>query len=438
MTTSRVLVVGSGGREHALAWRLARDADVSEVLVAPGNDGMGRSFRRLALDEKDGAALVEACRRERIDLVVIGPEAPLAAGVADTLSSASIATYGPSGAAARLESSKWLAKGAMWEAGVATAQAERHTSFAEARAALGSFSPPWVIKADGLAAGKGVLVTSSREEAEAFSRDCLEGARFGASGRVVLIEQFLDGEELSLMAVCDGRDFTILPGARDYKRALDGNAGPNTGGMGAYAPAAAADAALMEEVATRVVRPVLDTMTRRGAPFGGTLYAGLMLTATGPKVLEFNVRFGDPETQVVMPLLDGSFARLLASAAAGRLDPTAVRPSCECAVAVALVDDGYPDAVQGGGTLLGLDRAAERHGVTVFHAATKWDGKEWRVSGGRAAYVVATAPTREAAREKAYATVADVGGEGWRCRRDIAADGSMAAVARPATGAGGA
>lgn len=437
MTTSRILVVGSGGREHALAWRLARDPEVSEVLVAPGNHGMGRTFRRLPLDEKGGAMLVEAARRERIDLVVVGPEAPLAAGVADALAAANLAVYGPSAAAARLESSKWFAKEVMREAGVPTARAARHTRVAEAHAALASFGPPWVIKADGLAAGKGVLVSSSHAEATTFITDCLEGGRFGASGRAVVVEEFLEGEELSLMAVCDGRDFTLLPGAHDYKRALDKNAGPNTGGMGAYAPSQAADPALTEETSKRVMRPVLETMARRGTPFRGTLYAGLMLTSAGPRVLEFNVRFGDPETQVVLPVLEGSLARLLASAAQGALDSTAVAPSGQHAVAVALVDRGYPDAVQGGGTLLGLDRAVERHGVTVFHAGTRWENGEWRVSGGRAAYVVATAATRAAARERAYAVVAEVGGEGWRCRHDIAEDGATAAVARPVTGAGG-
>ena len=432
MTTSRILVVGSGGREHALAWRLARDSEVSEVLVAPGNDGMGRSFRRVPLDERDGAALAEACRRERIDLAVIGPETPLAAGVADALAAAGVAAYGPGAAATRLESSKWFAKEIMREADVPTARATRHTGAVDACTALDSFAPPWVIKADGLAAGKGVLVTPDRVQAEHFIRDCLEGGRFGASGRAVVLEEHLEGEELSLMAVCDGRDFVLLPAARDYKRALDSDAGPNTGGMGAYAPSAES-AAFVHDAGERVVRPVLAAMERRGAPFRGTLFAGLMLTRLGPQVLEFNVRFGDPETQVVLPILDGSLARLLASAAAGRIDKAAVRISHEHAVAVALVDQGYPDGVTGGGTLAGLDRAAERHGVAVFHAGTRWQDGEWRVSGGRAAYVVGTGSTRDAARRKAYGAVAEVEGGGWRCRGDIARDASVATVGPAAT-----
>jgi phosphoribosylamine--glycine ligase len=436
VSVSRVLVIGSGGREHALAWRLARDPEVEEVLVAPGNDGLSRSFRRLPIEVSDGSQLIEPCRHERIDLVVVGPETPLAAGVADTLLAAGIATYGPSAHAARLESSKWFAKEVMREASVPTARATRHTVPAQARNALDSLGPPWVIKADGLAAGKGVVVTSSREEAEEFLSGCLERERFGASGRAVVVEEFLEGEERSVMAVCDGSESVILPTARDYKRSLDGDQGPNTGGMGAYAPAEGSGLRA-DEIGARLIRPVLETMARRRTPFRGTLYAGLMLTRDGPKVLEFNVRFGDPEGQVVLPLIEGSFARLLASAAAGRIDGSVVRSAPGAAVAVALVDRGYPDKLEQSGTLVGLDRAAGRHGVMVFHAGTRWDGGEWRVSGGRAAYVVATAPSRDTAREKVYAAIGDVGGKGWRCRHDIAADGSMAEVTRPARGAGG-
>ena len=435
MTLSRLLVVGSGGREHALAWRLARDPEVSEVLVAPGNAGMERQFRRLPVDEKDGAALTDACRSERIDLAVIGPDAALEAGVVDHLVAAGIRVYGPTRAAAQLEWSKWFAKEVLLEAGVPTARAIRHTRFANARAHLETLGPPWVIKADGLAAGKGVLVTSARDEADSFLRDCLERGRFGPSGTTVVVEEHLEGEELSLTAVCDGRSCVLLSPARDYKRAGDGDQGPNTGGMGAFAPAA--DRAWVEEAGRHIVEPVLSILRQRGTPYLGTMYVGLMLTAQGPKVLEVNARFGDPETQVMMPLVEGSLANLLASAARGELDSNAVRIAGAHTVTVALVDPGYPAALQGGGVLKGLDRAAEKHGVTVFHAGTRWEDGEWRVSGGRAAYVVATGPTRESARERVYAAIADVGGAGWRCRRDIAGDGSMAGAGRPAREAGG-
>ena len=429
-------MVGSGGREHALAWRLAQDPEASEVIVAPGNDGMGRSFRRLPIRDTDGEALVKAAEAEGVNLAVIGPDAALAAAVSDRFEAARIPVYGPSQSAARLEWSKWFAKGVMAQAGVPTARAAHFDNLDDARQALPSFGPPWVIKADGLAAGKGVLVARERGEAETFLVACLEGGRFGDSGRAVLIEEFLEGEELSLTAVCDGRSYALLSPARDYKRALDGDRGPNTGGMGAYAPAA--DATLVEQAGRRIVQPLLTAMSRRETPFRGTLYVGLMLTAHGPKVLEINARFGDPESQVMLPLVEGSVARLLLSAARGELEPHTIQLAARHAVTVALVDEGYPDAVKGGGVLIGLDGVAEKHGVTVFHAGTQWVNGEWNVSGGRAVYIVATAAAREAAREKAYAAIADVGGQGWRYRTDIAADHIPAGVARPSTGAGGA
>jgi phosphoribosylamine--glycine ligase len=434
VTPLRILVIGSGGREHALAWRLARDAEVSEVLVAPGNEGMERNFRRLPVSATDGKALVTAAEAERVTLAVIGPDAALEAGVADHFDAARIPVYGPTRKAARLESSKWFAKEVMTGVGVPTARATHFDDMSDARQALPSFGPPWVIKADGLAGGKGVLVSSDRAEVEAFLSACLEEGRFGESGRRVLMEEFLEGEELSLTAVCDGASYVLLSPARDYKRARDGDAGPNTGGMGAYAPAV--DAAVGEQAGRRIVQPLLTAMARRGSPFRGTLYVGLMLTAQGPKVLEINARFGDPETQVVLPLLEGSFASLLRSAARGELEASAVRPGEGAAVAVALVAEGYPDRVEEGGVIAGLDDAAERHQVMVFHAGTRWDGREWQVSGGRAAHLVAQASTRDAARDQVYATIADLGGEGWRCRHDIASPGSVAAATRP-SGQGG-
>ena len=262
----RILILGSGGREHALAWRLALDPGSPEVLVAPGNDGMARSFRRLAVDPEDPRAVVALARREQVSLVVVGPEAPLAAGVADALVEAGIAVSGASRDGARLESSKWFAKQVMREAGVPTAAAESHDSLREALAALERFAPRWVVKADGLAAGKGVLVTSSRSDAEAFVRDCLEGGRFGGSGRRVVLEQFLDGEEASVIAVCDGTRHVLLPAARDYKRAFDHDLGPNTGGMGSYAPSDAVTARIEDEVSERVNTPVLRTLAARGTP----------------------------------------------------------------------------------------------------------------------------------------------------------------------------
>jgi phosphoribosylamine--glycine ligase len=433
----RILVIGSGGREHALAWRLARDPEPPEILAAPGNAGMERVARRLPVDELDAPALAGACRSEGVDLVVVGPEAPLAAGVADQLRAAGNTVYGPGREAARLESSKWFAKEVMRDAGVPTAAAEAFADEREARRALDRFGPPWVVKADGLAAGKGVRVTRDRAEAEAFLGECLSGGRFGAGGRRVLLEEHLEGEEVSVMAVCDGRDWVLLAAARDYKRALDGDRGPNTGGMGAYAPSAWLDAAGEERVGREIVGPVLREMERRGAPFRGTLYCGLMLAAAGAKVVEFNVRFGDPETEVVLPLVGGRLGGLLAGAARGALERGAVRREPGSAVAVALVDAGYPDEVRGGGRIGGLAALEERGDVFVFHAATRRGPAGWRVGGGRAAYVTARAPSLAAARARVYAAVDTLDGEGWRARRDVAAHAAATAVAAGTTAGDG-
>ncbi|HKQ58776.1 MAG TPA: phosphoribosylamine--glycine ligase, partial [Candidatus Eisenbacteria bacterium] len=414
----RILIVGGGGREHALAWRLARDPDVARVMVAPGNDGIASAFPCFPVRESDAPALLDLARREAVTLVVVGPEAPLASGLADALDAGGIPTYGPSAAAARLEASKWVAKQIMEDAGVPTARARACDTLADARAALDGFGPPWVLKADGLAAGKGVLVSEARIEVDAFLRACFEQGRFGDAGRRVVIEEHLAGEEASLMAVCDGERHLLLPPARDYKRARDGDRGPNTGGMGAYAPHAALDASAEATVARTVVAPVLATMARRGTPYRGTLYAGLMLTDQGPKVIEFNCRFGDPETQAVLPLVGGSLARLLASAAQGRLDAGAVRREPGAAVSVALVDEGYPETQRGGGVIEGLDALDAGEECVVFHAGTVRVDDRWVVRGGRGAHVMARGATVAGARQRAYDAIARLGGQGWRCRRD--------------------
>ena len=414
----RILVLGAGGREHALAWRLARDPEAPEVLVAPGNDGMGRSFQRIALQDTDPVAVVAAARAAQVSLVVIGPEAPLAAGVSDALLAAGIPVSGASQAAAQLESSKWFAKQVMHEAGVPTARAEAFESLSDALAALARFGPPWVVKADGLAAGKGVRVSNDRSETEEFLRSCLDGGRFGDGGRRVVLEEHLSGEEASVVAVCDGERHVLLPSARDYKRAFDGDRGPNTGGMGSYAPTPAVTAAVEQLVSDRVISPVLRALAARGTPYRGALYAGVMLTAAGVRVIEFNARFGDPETQSMLPLLSGSLGTLLASAARGRLEPQAVQRTAGYAVTLALTDEGYPDAVRGGGVIRGLDALADVH---VFHAGTLLEAGEWVVRGGRAAYLTATGDSIEAARERVFAARASLSGQGFRCRSDIAA-----------------
>ncbi len=417
--SARILVLGAGGREHALAWRLARDPEQPEILVAPGNEGIARAFRCLALALDDARAVVEEARREAVTLVVVGPEAPLAAGVADALAAAGIPVSGAAREPARLESSKWFAKQVMLEAGVPTAAAEAYETLSPALAALARFGPRWVVKADGLAAGKGVLVSDSYAEAESFVRECLEGGRFGGGGRRVVLERFLAGEEASVIAVCDGHRHVLLPAARDYKRAHDGDRGPNTGGMGAYAPTPTVTAAIEREVSERVITPVLRALAARGTPYRGALYAGVMLGNDGLWVVEFNARFGDPETQSILPLLEGSLGTLLADAARGELEPSAIRRGAGAAVTLALVDAGYPNDVRGGGVLRGLD-AVERQGLLVFHAGTRRESGEWVVRGGRAAYLTATGASVEEARQRVQAAREELSGEGWRCRTDIA------------------
>jgi len=413
----RVVVVGAGGREHALARRLAADPDPAQIVVIPGNDGM--EFERG--EAGDGVdALAAACAGASPDLVVVGPEQPLADGLVDRLEQRGIVAFGPRQAAARIEASKSFAKDVMREAGVPTAEAETFERLAPAREALPRFGPPWVLKADGLAAGKGVRITSERAEADAFLAECLEQGRFGAVAPRVLIERWLEGEERSVMAVCDGERAALLPAARDYKRALDGDAGPNTGGMGAYAPAGAEDAGEARALRDAVVLPVLRTLARRGAPFRGVLYAGLMRTAAGWRVLEFNARFGDPETEVVLPLVEGSLYDLLQSAARGRLDRERLSAPAAAAVAVAIVDERYPDAPSGEAMLGGVAEAEAVPGVRVLFAAVRREGDHYRITGGRAAYVCAIAGSREEARARAYAGVSRLTGRGWRCRHDVA------------------
>ncbi|MCE9627526.1 MAG: phosphoribosylamine--glycine ligase [Candidatus Eisenbacteria bacterium] len=417
--SERILVLGSGGREHALAWRLARDPGRPGIHVAPGNDGMALTFTRHAVRETDPAAVVELARRIAATLVVVGPEAPLAAGVSDALVAAGIPVSGASAAGAQLESSKWFAKQIMREAAVPTARAEMFSTLREAEAALDRFGPPWVVKADGLAAGKGVLVSDSRDEARAFLAACLEGGRFGDGGHRVVLEEFLAGEEASVIAICDGERHVLLPAARDYKRAFDADAGPNTGGMGSFAPTPAVTPEVEDTVSAQVITPVLRALAARGTPYRGALYAGLMLTAAGPRVIEFNARFGDPETQSILPLLGGSLGTLLASAAKGAIERDAVTRMAGAAVTLALVDEGYPDAVRGGGVIEGLGSCASE--VTVFHAGTRQEQGGWVVRGGRAAYLTATGSHVEEARARVMAARARLSGTGWRSRGDIAA-----------------
>ena len=414
----KVLVVGSGAREHALVDGLLADDTVTEVVAAPGNAGIAARVRVVPVDVLDGAAVADLAVAEAADLVVIGPEAPLVAGVADAVRARGIACFGPSAQAAQLEGSKAFAKQVMAEAGVPTAMAHVCTTADEVGRALDQFGPPYVVKDDGLAAGKGVVVTEDRDVALAHAVACL--AR-GGDARVV-VEEFLDGPEVSLFAVTDGTTVVPLQPAQDFKRAGEGDTGPNTGGMGAYAPLPWAPADLVEQVTERVLQPMVDAMHRRGMPFAGLLYAGLALTSRGVRVVEFNARFGDPETQVVLANLRTPLGSLLMAAATGTLDrlpPLAWQSGY--AVTVVIAASGYPESPRTGDVVSGLEEAAQEVGVDVFHAGTALrDDGEVVTSGGRLLSVTAHGDSLAHARQHAYAAVDLIRIEGSHHRRDIA------------------
>ena len=418
----RVLVLGSGGREHALAWAIGKSPLVEEVLCAPGSDGIALDARVLAVDPRDGRDLVEAVKREGIDFVVVGPEDLLAAGVADRLAEAGVAVFGPSAEAAQLESSKRFAKEFMARHGIPTA---RHRSFDSADAAeahVRALGGPCVVKADGLAAGKGVAVCDDAAAAVAAIGEIMRERRFGAAGASVLVEERLSGEEASLYALCDGERFAVLGHAQDHKRALDGDRGENTGGVGAYSPAAPIDAALEREIVERIVRPTVAGMRAEGRTFRGALFVGLMIQAGRPFVIEFNARFGDPETQPLLFRLESDLVPLLVGAAEGRLPdpPTPVRFG-DPAVCVVMTSDGYPRRFATGAAISGLEGLAGLPDAKVFHAGTRRraDGG-WETAGGRVLGVTARGRDLAAARERAYALVERIHFAGAHWRRDIA------------------
>ncbi len=398
----KVLVVGSGGREHALAWAIARSASLTELHAAPGNPGIAALASCHPARADDVASLLPLARELGIDLVVVGPEAPLVAGLADALRQRGIAVFGPGAEAARIEGSKAFAKEVMEAAGVPTART------------LPVARPPCVVKADGLAAGKGVWVCRTQAELE----DGLRAAE--ALGQPFHVEELLEGEEVSVFALCDGTTAVALPAAQDYKRIGDGDEGPNTGGMGAYSPVPRLSEAEVERIVETVHRPVLAELARRGAPFVGTLYAGMMLTADGPRVLEFNCRFGDPETQALLPRLEGDLLEALAAAARGSLAATRLAASVDAAVTVVLAGRDYPAHGDAGTPIEGVAEA-EAAGALVFHAGTALHDGRLVTNGGRILDVSALGPTLEDARELAYAAASRIAFAGMRFRSDIAA-----------------
>jgi phosphoribosylamine--glycine ligase len=413
-------VVGGGGRENALGWALARCPGVEGVWVSPGNGGTAalEGCRQLAVAESDGAGLLEACRTHGIELVVVGPEAPLAAGLADTLRAAGLAVFGPGADGALLEASKRWAKELMQEAGIPTAGHWAATDAATALAVLEEQNRPLVVKADGLAAGKGVTVAESVAETRAAIEEVFAG-RFGAAGATVVLEERLQGPEVSVFALSDGERLLLLPPAQDHKRIGEGDTGPNTGGMGAYAPAPLLDAAGLEDVRRRVLEPTLEALRGRGIDYRGVIYAGLMLTAEGPSVIEFNCRFGDPECETLMPLLGPELAAVLLACAEGCLDtapPLTIAPLCSaCVIAAA---SGYPGTVRQGDAIEGqLPPTGERQ---LFHAGSRLDADGvCRTSGGRVLAMVAQAEDFDTAFERAYEGLAQVHFEGMTFRRDI-------------------
>jgi phosphoribosylamine--glycine ligase len=418
----RILVLGSGAREHALVWRLQQDPEVTSLIAAPGNPGMGAPSAGLQttpieLDRPD--RMVELATRENIDLTVVGPELPLAAGVADRFRAAGMPIVGPSAAAARLETSKSFAKAFMNRHGVPTAPFSVVSSSDEALAIArdSPFGWPLVIKADGLAGGKGVVVASDSAEAESAVREAMVDRRFGDAGGIVVFEQCLRGPEVSVFALSDGVDVRLLMSAQDHKRAYDGDRGPNTGGMGAFAPSPLFTPAVAERVMTEIIEPVIAGMREEGHPYQGILYAGLMLTEDGPKVIEFKVRFGDPEAQVVLPALAGPFAKVLLASAQGRLrSAPQLDWNGEIFVGVVLASAGYPAAFETGQPISGLARNGDG---LVFHSGTaKVDGG-FRTAGGRVLTVVGRGQSYRAAIDRAYYAVAQIGFDRMHFRRDI-------------------
>jgi phosphoribosylamine--glycine ligase len=413
-----VLVVGSGGREHALAWAIARSSGVDALYVAPGNAGTDRIAHNVAIEASDIGALAVFAREHAIDLTVVGPEAPLTAGIVDRFRADGLCCYGPSAAAAQLEGSKAFAKEFMQRHGIPTAAFSVFDDVAPARAFARTLALPVVIKADGLAAGKGVIIATTLAQVDRAIDEMIVEKRFGDSGGRVVVEEFLTGEEVSVHAMCDGNRAILLPSSQDHKRAFDDDNGPNTGGMGAIAPVPWMTPEKMRLVEQTIIQPVLDGMLAEGMPFSGTLYVGLMWTRGGPRVLEFNTRFGDPETEVLMPLLAGDAAALFLAASTGQL-PADIPVRAGSAATVVLAADGYPDHYRTGLRIEGLD-TADAHNSVVFHAGTRRSPDGGVVTaGGRVLAVTGWSDSMRGAIQDAYSGVARVRFEGAFCRRDI-------------------
>lgn len=413
-----ILILGGGGREHALAWAVRQNPKCGRLIVAPGNGGIGALAECVALDITDGAAVVAFCRQNAIDFLIIGPEAPLVAGVADAARAAGILTFGPSAAAARLESSKAFTKEICAACGAPTARHARFTTREPAIAHVRRIGAPIVIKADGLALGKGVVV--ARTEAEAIDAvDAMLGGRFGSAGTEILIEEFMPGEEASFFVLTDGQDAVPIGSARDYKRALDGDDGPNTGGMGAFSPAPDFDDNLTAQVMDEIIRPTIRELAARGTPYMGVLYAGLMILDGRARLVEYNCRFGDPECQVLMMRLGAQALDLMLAAAEGRLADARANWAEDHALTVVMTADGYPGPYERGSEIRGLAAIPEDSHHMIFHAGTRREGERTIATGGRVLNVTARGPSLAAARAAAYDMVGRIDWPEGRCRSDI-------------------
>jgi phosphoribosylamine--glycine ligase len=413
-----ILLIGSGGREHALAWAICASPLCDKLFIAPGNPGTAQCGENIVLDIADHRAVADFCKLMGVGLVVVGPEGPLVDGIVDDLEAAGIKTFGPSKAAAQLEGSKAFTKELCAEFDIPTAAFARFSDEAAARAYVAKTGAPLVIKADGLAAGKGVIMAETVEQANDALAMMFSGG-LGAAGAEVVIEEWMIGEEASFFALCDGTHALALASAQDHKRAFDGDTGPNTGGMGAYSPAPVMTKAMEEAVMTQIIQPTLAGMNQRGTPFKGVLFAGLMITADGPKLIEYNTRFGDPECEVLMPRLKSDLVPALLAARDGVLNAVDLRWSDDVALTVVMAAKGYPGTPEKGSIIKGIDKAAAEKNVLVFHAGTQAKGKDIVANGGRVLNVVALGKTVSEAQAQAYAAVDLIDWPGGFCRRDI-------------------
>lgn len=416
----QVLVIGGGGREHTLVWKLAQSKSVTKIYAAPGNPGMKGLAECVDLDIADLDGLADWAEKHAIDLTVVGPEAPLVAGIVDVFKARGLTIFGPSAKAAEIEGSKIFSKELMEKYGVPTAFFKVCDNLADARAFVEEKGAPIVIKADGLAAGKGVVVAMTKDEALDALDDMMGHHKFGSAGNRVVIEEFMEGEEASLLAFTDGKTIVPMLAAQDHKRVNDGDQGPNTGGMGAYCPAPVMTAALKEKTVKEVLRPIVDALAKEGRPYSGCLYAGLMVKGDSVKVVEFNARFGDPETQVVLPLLQSDLAEIMAACAKGTLQPEMVEWSDKAAVCVVMASGGYPGSYKKGLPITGLKAAGAMEDVVVFHAGTREEDGKILTNGGRVLGVTAVADDIPSAQQKAYDAVDKIHFEGAHFRQDIA------------------